>query len=125
LNRQSIFDLFRQQGDVYLDLGTEHFGELTQRDVLSRVQKALQQYIKQQRPILFLTSASQNPPSFSKSILEWLKESSEPWEVYEVPQHGGVNRPDLRPLPLPCTHDWRGIDTGRMCAKCGLTEAQG
>lgn len=88
LNRQSIFDLFRQQGDVYLDLGTEHFGELTQRDVLSRVQKALQQYIKQQRPILFLTSASQNPPSFSKSILEWLKESSEPWEVYEVPQHG-------------------------------------
>jgi hypothetical protein len=23
-----------------------------------------------------------------------------------------------------CQHDWRGIDTGRMCAKCGLTERQ-
>jgi len=27
-------------------------------------------------------------------------------------------------IPGPCTHDWRGIDTGRICAKCGLTEAQ-
>jgi hypothetical protein len=28
-------------------------------------------------------------------------------------------------IQSPCAHDWRGIDTGRMCAKCGLTEAQG
>ena len=21
-----------------------------------------------------------------------------------------------------CQHDWRGIDTGRMCAKCGKVE---
>jgi hypothetical protein len=34
---------------------------------------ALQENIKQQRPILFLTSETQNLPSFSKSIIEWLK----------------------------------------------------
>ena len=26
---------------------------------------------------------------------------------------------------LDCEHDWRGIDTGRMCAKCGKIELQG
>ncbi len=23
-----------------------------------------------------------------------------------------------------CVHDWRGVDTGRMCASCGLVERQ-
>jgi len=48
---------------------------------------ALQENIKQQRPILFLTSETQNLPSFSKSIIERLKKSGEPWEIYEVPRH--------------------------------------
>lgn len=88
LNRQFIFDLFRQQGDVYLDFGTEHLEVSKDKNALSKIQKALNEGMVQQRPILFLTSAVQDLPSFSKSILEWLQESSEPWEIYQVPQHG-------------------------------------
>jgi hypothetical protein len=88
LNRQSIFDLFRQKGDVYLDFGTGEFEGSNTDDLPLRVQKTLQRYVEQQRPFLFLTSAAQEPPSFSKSILKWLRGSKEPWEIYEVPHHG-------------------------------------
>ncbi|MCU1303625.1 MAG: toll/interleukin receptor protein [Candidatus Sulfotelmatobacter sp.] len=87
LNRRSIFDLFRQQGDIYLDFGTEQFEKSNPHDVASSIEKRLQDHLAKQRPILFLTSSAQNPPSLSQSILDWLRKSSEPWEVYEVPQH--------------------------------------
>ena len=87
LNRQSIFDLFRRLEDVYLDLGTEEFEGSNGADFPLRVQKALQPFVQQERPFLFLTSAAQNPPALSKSIFEWLKTSNEPWEIYEVPHH--------------------------------------
>jgi hypothetical protein len=89
LNRQSIFDLFRQQGDVYLDFGTGEFEGSSNEDHLPlKVQKTLQHYVEQKRPFMFLTSTAQEPPSFSKSILKWLQKSNEPWEIYEVPHHG-------------------------------------
>jgi hypothetical protein len=31
----------------------------------------------------------------------------------------------IRASELPHVHDWRGIDTGRMCATCGTIEKQG
>jgi hypothetical protein len=85
LNRGSIFDLFREQGDIYLDLGTQ-FEESDQLIEL-RIQKTLEDHIKQQRPILFLTSPAQNPPSLAQAIFKWLRQSSESWEIYEVPHH--------------------------------------
>ena len=88
LNRQSIFDLFRQQGDVYLDFGTGEFDGSSPDGLPVRVQKALQRYVELQRPFLFLTSSAQEPPSFSKSIFKWLQTTKEPWEIYEVPHHG-------------------------------------
>lgn len=88
LNRRSIFDLFREQGDIYLDFGTDQFEQSNPHDMASGIQKALQNHLAKQRPILFLTSSSQNSPSLAKSILDWLKKSSEPWEIYEVPHHG-------------------------------------
>jgi hypothetical protein len=88
LNRQSIFDLFRRLEDVYLDLGTEEAEGLNGADFSLKVQRALQRYVQQQRPFLFLTSTTQNPPALSKSIFEWLQKSNEDWEIYEVPHHG-------------------------------------
>lgn len=87
LNRASIFELFQEQGDIYLDLGTQNEGS-DQNVIEIRIQKTLQDHVKQERPILFLTSASQNPPSLMQAILTWLRQSSEPWEIYELPQHG-------------------------------------
>jgi hypothetical protein len=87
LNRGSIFELFQEQGDIYLDLGTQIEGS-DQNFIETRIQKTLQDHVTQQRPILFLTSAAQNPPSLTQAILKWLRQSSEPWEIYEVPQQG-------------------------------------
>lgn len=87
LNRRSIFDLFRQQGDIYLDFGTDQFEKLNPHDMASSIENGLQSYLTKQRPILFLTSSSQNPPALSKSILDWLRKSGEPWEIHEVPHH--------------------------------------
>jgi hypothetical protein len=87
LNRRSIFDLFREQGDIYLDFGTEQFEKSNPHDMALSIERGLQNHLTKQRPILFLTSSSQNPPSLSKSILDWLRKSSEPWEIYEVPHH--------------------------------------
>lgn len=87
LSRQSIFDLFRRLGDVYLDFGTEEFDRSNGEDLFAEVRKTLQSYVQQQRPFLFLTSAAQTPPALSKSIFEWLQKSGEPWEIYEVPHH--------------------------------------
>jgi hypothetical protein len=54
LNRGSIFDLFREQGDIYLDLGQSQ--ESDQHLFASRIEEKLQVHIKQHRPIVFLTS---------------------------------------------------------------------
>jgi len=88
LNRRSIFDLFKQQGDVYLDLGMNELEEPDSEDVVaSYIEKILQDQLRNQRPLLFLTSSAQNSPTLSHSISEWLQKSSEPWEIYEVPHH--------------------------------------
>ena len=87
LNRQSIFDLFREQGDVYLDLGT-HSWEADEEIIESRIQDTLKDRIKQERPILFLTSATQTSPTIAESIFKWLHNSGEGWEMFEVPHHG-------------------------------------
>ena len=87
LNRQSIFDLFREQGDVYLDLGTDS-GEMDAEIIENRIQDTLKNRIKQERPILFLTSAAQSSPTIAESISKWLQNSSEGWEIFEVPHHG-------------------------------------
>jgi hypothetical protein len=85
LNRRSIFDLFREQGDVYLDLGTQE--ESDPQVVETKIQKTLQDHINRQRPIVFLTSSAQNPPSLAQSIFKLLRESGDHWEIYEVPYH--------------------------------------
>ncbi len=91
LNRRSIFDLFREQGDVYLDLGAQA-QEHDQQEMEKRVQKMLEHHVNQQRPILFLTSAAQDHPTLSRSIFEWLRESGNSWEIYEVPHHGDARK---------------------------------
>lgn len=97
LNRRSIFDLFKQQGDVYLDLGMEELEEPDLQDFATSIESKLQDHLTKQRPILFLTSSVQNSPTLSQSISEWLQKSSEPWEIYEVPHH--VSRAAMTPEP--------------------------
>ncbi len=87
LNRGSIFDLFREQGDIYLDLGQSQ--ESDQHLFASRVEEKLQVHIKQHRPIVFLTSPAQNPPSLAHDIYRLLRQSGEGWEIYEMPHHHG------------------------------------
>jgi hypothetical protein len=87
LNRGSIFDLFREQGDTYLDLGQSQ--ESDQHLFASRVEEKLQVHIKQHRPIVFLTSPAQNPPSLAQAIYRLLRQSGEGWEIYEMPHNQG------------------------------------
>jgi hypothetical protein len=87
LNRVSIFDLFREQGDTYLDLGQSQ--ESDQHLFALRVEEKLQVHIKQHRPIVFLTSSAQNPPSLAHAIYTLLRDSGEGWEIYEMPHHHG------------------------------------
>lgn len=89
LNRNSIFDLFHEQGDIYLDFGSQS-EESDQHAMASRIEQKLQAHITQDRPLVFLTSQAQNPPSLTQAIFEWLQKSSDGWEIYEVPHHGGA-----------------------------------
>ena len=47
------------------------------------------------------------------------RENSEPTGQVETQP---AARPELRIVPA-CDHDWRGIDTGRMCYRCGLVQS--
>jgi len=91
LNRNSIFNLFHEQGDIYLDLGSQS-EESDQHAVASRIEQKLQAHMKQDRPLVFLTSPAQNPPSLAQALFEWLQKSSDGWEIYEVPHHGSAMR---------------------------------
>jgi hypothetical protein len=87
LDRGSIFDLFRENGDTYLDLGQSQESDL--HLFALRVEEKLQAHIKQHRPIVFLTSPAQNPPSLTQAIFRLLRQSDEGWEIYEMPHHHG------------------------------------
>jgi hypothetical protein len=89
LNRNSIFNLFHEQGDIYLDLGTQS-EEPDQHVIASRIEQTLRTHIKQDRPLVFLTSPAQNSPFLAQAIFEWLQKSGDGWEIYEVPHHGSA-----------------------------------
>ena len=59
-------------------------------------------------------------PSLNLSGAKPIECSSSVKEILEMCARQIVHREDE-----PCRHDWRGIDTGRMCAKCGEIEKAG
>jgi hypothetical protein len=86
LNRTSIFALFQEQGDLYLDLGMQC--DNPDRSVIEQsIQAILQDHVNDQLPILFIRSRAQNPPSLTQAIIRSLRQSNEPWDIFELPNH--------------------------------------